>query len=58
VLGLVFVILTLIRPLGDLFALAPLDLVQWALVLGAFALWFVVMRQTWHWRLFERFVGA
>jgi cation-transporting ATPase E len=58
VLGLVFVILTLIRPLGDLFALAPLDLVQWALVLGAFALWFVVVRQTWHWRLFERFVGA
>jgi hypothetical protein len=58
ILGLVFVVMTLYEPLGNLFALAPLTLTQWALVLGAFFVWFVVMRQTWHWRLIERFVGA
>ena len=58
VLALAFVGLTLFEPLGNLFALAPLELTQWTLVIGAFVVWFVVMRQTWHWRLIERFVGA
>jgi cation-transporting ATPase E len=58
VLALVFVALTLFRPLGELFALAPLDLTQWALVAGAFVVWFVVMRYAWHWRLIERFIGS
>jgi hypothetical protein len=58
VLALVFIALTLIRPLGELFALAPIDPAQWALVLGTFVVWFIVMRQTWKWRLMERFVGA
>jgi hypothetical protein len=58
VLGVAFVVLTLFPVLGDLFALQPLTAVQWALVVGAFVIWFVVMRYVWHWRLMEKFVGA
>jgi cation-transporting ATPase E len=57
-LGAAFVVLTLFPVLGDLFALQPLTAVQWALVVGAFVIWFVVMRYVWHWRLMEKFVGA
>lgn len=57
-LGLAFVGLTILEPLGGLFALTPVAPTQWALVLGGFVAWFVVMRQVWHWRLMERFVGA
>ncbi len=57
-LGLAFVALTLFPPLGDLFALQSLAASAWALVVGAFVLWFIVMRYVWHWRLMEKFVGA
>jgi len=57
-LALVFVVLTVIQPLGDLFALTPLAGIQWALVVGAFVAWFGIMRQTWRYRLIERFIGA
>jgi cation-transporting ATPase E len=58
VLAAVFVVLTVVQPLGDLFALTPLAPLQWALVAATFVAWFFVMRQTWRWRLIERFVGA
>jgi cation-transporting ATPase E len=58
VLAVTFVVLTVVPLLGDLFALTPLAPTQWALVAAAFVAWFVVMRQTWRWRLIERFVGA
>jgi magnesium-transporting ATPase (P-type) len=58
VLAVAFVALTLFEPLGGLFALTPLGATQWALVLAGFVAWFIVMRQVWHWRLMERFVGA
>lgn len=58
VLAATFVVLTVVPVLGDLFALTPLTLSQWSVVAAAFAAWFVVMRQTWRWRLIERFVGA
>ncbi|MEP7379417.1 MAG: HAD-IC family P-type ATPase [Chloroflexota bacterium] len=58
VLGLAFVAMTLFEPLGGLFALTPLGVSQWALVTVGFIAWFVVIRQVWHWRLMERFVGA
>jgi cation-transporting ATPase E len=57
-LGIAFVMLTLVPLLGDLFALTPLAPLKWLLVLGAFAAWFLVLRETWRLRVIERFVGA
>jgi cation-transporting ATPase E len=57
-LAAIFIVLTVVQPLGDLFALTALSVAQWALVIGAFGAWFVLMRQTWRYRLIERFVGA
>jgi hypothetical protein len=49
-LAAVFVVLTLVTPLGDLFALMPLALSHWALVLGVFVAgsWSCA---AWRWRL-------
>lgn len=57
-LAVVFAALTVVQPLSDLFALAQLSGVQWAPVIGAFAVWFAIMRQTWRYRLIERFSGT
>jgi cation-transporting ATPase E len=58
VLALAFIVLVVVEPLGDLFGLSTLPLVVWAIVIGLAALWFVVLRYVWHWRLLERFVGV
>ena len=53
-----FVVLMVFPALGDIFALSPLPVGMWLLVLGAFAVWFLALRFTWRHRLIERFVGA
>lgn len=57
-LGVAFVVMTLVPVLGDLFALTPLAPLKWLLVVGVFAAWFLVLRETWRLRLIERFVGS
>jgi cation-transporting P-type ATPase E len=53
-----FVILVVAPPLRDIFGLTPLGLLDWALVLGLAAVWFVALRTIFHHRVVERFVGA
>jgi hypothetical protein len=57
-LALAFIVLVVVEPLGDIFGLSTLPLPVWAIVIGLAALWFVILRYVWHWRLLERFVGA
>jgi cation-transporting P-type ATPase E len=57
-LALAFIVLVVVEPLGDIFALSALPLLVWAIVIGLAALWFVILRYVWYWRLLERFVGA
>ena len=57
-LALAFIVLVVVEPLGDIFGLSTLPLPVWVIVIGLAALWFVILRYVWHWRLLERFVGA
>jgi cation-transporting ATPase E len=57
-LALAFVVLVVVEPLGDIFALSTLPLPVWVILIVVAGLWFVILRYVWHWRLIERFVGA
>jgi cation-transporting ATPase E len=57
-LAVAFVVLTVIEPLGNIFALVPLGAVTWLIVLAVFVVWFVTLRAVWRYRLIDRFVGA
>jgi cation-transporting ATPase E len=57
-LAIAFVAILLLEPLSNVFALSPLPIEAWAIVIGSAAGWFVLLRYVWHWRLLERFIGA
>jgi cation-transporting ATPase E len=54
---LVFLIISLVPQLRNLFLLSPLTVQEYALVLGAVVLWLFIVRWIWRARLLGRFLG-
>jgi cation-transporting ATPase E len=57
-LGALFVLMELIAPLRNLFALEPLGVVEWALVIGASVVWLFLVRLMWRTRALERLISV
>ena len=56
-LAAVFVIVESVAPLRDLFAMAPLALVEWGLVSAAIFLWLPLLRWLWRSESITRYLG-
>jgi cation-transporting ATPase E len=57
-LGALFILMELIPPLRNLFALERLGAVEWALVIGATVVWLFLVRLMWRTRILERLVSV
>jgi cation-transporting ATPase E len=57
-LGALFIVMELIPPLRDLFALERLGAVEWGLVIGATVVWLFLVRLMWRTRILERLVSV
>ncbi|HEY7091961.1 MAG TPA: hypothetical protein VH393_02200, partial [Ktedonobacterales bacterium] len=57
-LGALFILMELIPPLRDLFALERLGAVEWTLVVGSSVVWLFLVRLMWRTRILERLVSV
>ncbi len=57
-LGALFILMELIPPLRDLFALERLGAVEWTLVVGSTVVWLFLVRLMWRTRILERLVSV
>jgi cation-transporting P-type ATPase E len=57
VLMIALFITTQVRALRDFFALAPLPLIDYGLILGATVIWLFLVRMMWRTQILERFLG-
>ena len=57
-LGALFILMELIAPLRNLFALERLGAVEWTLVVGSTVVWLFLVRLMWRTRILERLVSV
>jgi cation-transporting ATPase E len=57
-LAALFILMELIPPLRDLFALERLGAVEWGLVIGATVIWLFLVRLLWRTRILERLISV
>ncbi len=56
-LAIAYLVVMAFGTLRAVFALQPLRTIEWAILVGALAVWILIMRPVWRYRLVERFIG-